>query len=78
MAAQLTYLFLGRQTLETMFQIAHKLSLGWTTRAAAVSYFDRVLQDLRDMPMNGRSGSESHSAVLCCEALHSPFFAAMP
>lgn len=40
------------KTLETMFQIAHKLSLGWTTRAAAVSYFDRVLQDLRDMPMN--------------------------
>jgi len=42
-----------------MFQIAHKLSLGWTTRAAAVSYFDRVLQDLRDMPMNGKGLSQS-------------------
>ena len=44
-----------------MFQIAHKLSLGWTTRAAAVSYFDRVLQDLRDMPMNGKGLSQSSS-----------------
>jgi len=40
------------KTVEMMFQIAHKLKLGWTTRAASVAYFDRVLSELTSMPIN--------------------------
>lgn len=40
------------KTLDTMYKIAHKLNLGWTTRAAATAYFDQVLMELRDMPLN--------------------------
>eukprot|EP00041_Stephanoeca_diplocostata_P015927 m.308862 g.308862 ORF g.308862 m.308862 type:complete len:354 (-) comp20194_c0_seq3:90-1151(-) len=42
-------------TIERMFIVAHHLSLGWTTRASAVAYFDRCLCCMPTIPVNALS-----------------------
>eukprot|EP00038_Savillea_parva_P026427 m.53996 g.53996 ORF g.53996 m.53996 type:complete len:358 (-) comp7499_c1_seq1:194-1267(-) len=37
-------------TIERLLMVAQKLSLGWTTRAAAVAYFDGALFELSSIP----------------------------
>eukprot|EP00037_Helgoeca_nana_P011313 m.101432 g.101432 ORF g.101432 m.101432 type:complete len:349 (-) comp20751_c0_seq1:174-1220(-) len=39
-------------TIERMLIVAQKLSLGWTTRASAVAYFDGALCELATIPAN--------------------------
>jgi hypothetical protein len=39
-------------TIERMLIVAQQLSLGWTTRASAVAYFDGALCELATIPAN--------------------------